>query len=84
MRIRHFGFLANRSKKQALALCRSLLALNPAVPEIPHRSTHDLMRELTGIDLCRCPACKQGKRVVIAELPKLLGRALSAPPWDSS
>ena len=36
MRIRHFGFLANRSKKQALAQCRKLLDLDPAVAEISH------------------------------------------------
>ena len=33
MRIRHFGFLANRSKKQALAQCRKLLDLDPALPK---------------------------------------------------
>ena len=30
MRIRHFGILANRSKKQVLAQCRKLLDLDPA------------------------------------------------------
>src|SRR4029077_16258487 len=33
VRIRHFGFLANRSKKQILAQCRKLLKLDPAAPE---------------------------------------------------
>ena len=32
MRIRHFGFLANRSKKQTLAQCRKLLDLDPPLP----------------------------------------------------
>ncbi|MFQ5542019.1 MAG: IS91 family transposase [Candidatus Binatia bacterium] len=77
MRIRHFGFLANRSKKQALPQCRNLLGLNPALPEIPNRSTHDLMLELTGADLSRCPCCKKGTMVLVAELPKF-------SPWDSS
>ena len=36
MRIRHFGFLANRSKKQALAQCRQLLDLDPGVATISH------------------------------------------------
>ena len=35
MRIRHFGFLANRSKKQALTQCRKLLKLDPALPQSP-------------------------------------------------
>jgi predicted Zn-ribbon and HTH transcriptional regulator len=77
MRIRHFGFLANRSKKQALPQCRKLLGLNPALPEIPDRSTQDLLLELTGVDLSRCPACKKGTMVNVAELPKLRS-------WDSS
>ncbi|MGI0035371.1 MAG: IS91 family transposase [Nitrososphaera sp.] len=77
MRIRHFGFLANRSKKHALPQCRKLLGLNPALPEIPQQSIQDLMRELTGIDISRCPACKKGTMLVVAELPKLR-------PWDSS
>jgi predicted Zn-ribbon and HTH transcriptional regulator len=77
MRIRHFGFLANRSKKHALPQCRRLLGLNPALPEIPHPSAHDLMLELTSIDLSRCPRCQKGTMIVVAELPKV-------PAWDSS
>ena len=75
MRVRHFGFLANRSKKHALPQCRKLLGL--ALPEIPDQSAHDLLRELTGIDLSRCPACKKGTMVLVAELPK-------RSAWDSS
>jgi len=75
--VRHFGFLSNRSKKQALPLCRELLGLPPALPEIPEKSTQDLLRELTGTDLSRCPVCKQGTMVIVAELPKL-------SRWDSS
>ena len=77
MRIRHFGFLANRSKKQALPQCRKLLGLNPALPEIPNKSTQDLMIELTGADFSRRPCCKKGIKVIVAELPQLR-------PWDSS
>ncbi len=78
MRIRHFGFLANRTKKHNLSRCRELLGLNPALPEIPEKSSQDLMLEITGVDLSRCPACKKGTMVVVAELPKLRSW------WDSS
>src|SRR3970040_2126443 len=77
MRVRHFGFLAIRTKKHNLSRCRELLGLTPALPEIPKKSPQDLMLELTGIDLSRCPACKQGTMVIVAELPKLRS-------WDSS
>lgn len=58
MRVRHFGLLANRFKKSLLPLCRKLLGLNPALPEVPNKSPHDLLLELSGIDLSRCPAAK--------------------------
>jgi hypothetical protein len=77
MRVRHFGFLANRAKKRALPRCRQLLGLNPALPQVPDRSTHDLLLEMTGIDISRCPICKKGTLVIVAELPK-------PQPWDSS
>ena len=80
MRIRHFGFLANRAKKHALAQCRKLLKLDAALPEIPKKSAHDLLLELTGIDLNRCPSCHQGTMIVVAELPPIS----SPSQWDSS
>ena len=79
MRIRHFGFLANRSKKQALAQCRKLLKLDPS-PQIPVESTKDLLLKLTGFALSRCPSCQNGTMIVVSDLPRL-----SCPPqWDSS
>jgi predicted Zn-ribbon and HTH transcriptional regulator len=80
MRIRHFGFLANRSKKRALARCRQLLNLDPALPQWSHLSTKDLLLRITGIDLSRCPNCQKGTMIVIAELPRLS----SSSQWDSS
>jgi hypothetical protein len=79
-RIRHFGFLANRTKKHALSQCRKLLGLNPALPEITKPSAYDLLRELTGIDLSRCPRCQKGTMIVISDLPPIS----SSPQWDSS
>jgi Putative transposase len=77
MRIRHFGFLANRAKKHALPQCRKLLGLSAALPELPKKSTHDLLLELTGIDLSRCPRCQKGTLIVIGQMPRVLR-------WDSS
>jgi hypothetical protein len=68
MRIRHFGFLANRAKKHALPQCRKLLGLHPNLPEAPRQSNHDLIRELTGADPSRCPACRRGTLVIVATL----------------
>ena len=71
MRIRHFRFLANRSKKQALTQCRKLLGLSPVLPESPNQSVKDLLLKITGIDLYRCPCCHNGTMIVIGELPPL-------------
>jgi hypothetical protein len=69
MRVRHFGFLANRSKER-LSTCRQLLGLLPALPIPPQRSTtHELMLALTGIDLTRCPRCQNG---TLSSLPNYL------------
>ena len=80
MRIRHFGFLANHSKK-LLSRCRQLLGLSPDLTAITKKSTQQLMVQLTGIDITRCPRCKTGTLAFLAILP-----ACRPDPagWDSS
>jgi len=58
MRIRHFGFLANRHKKEALAQCRELLGetAEPQQKE-PERTIQEWMLALTGTDITQCPRC---------------------------
>jgi Putative transposase/Transposase zinc-binding domain len=76
VRVRHFGFLANRSKS-LLSKCRQPLDLNPALPKLPKKSVQALMLQLTGIDITRCPLCQKGTLAFLANLPVL-------SPWDSS
>jgi Putative transposase len=80
MRIRHFGFLANRSKKQALAQCRRLLRMDPPLPQSQKESAKDVLLRITGLDLNRCPSCHNGTLIVVAELPPIS----SSSRWDSS
>jgi Putative transposase/Transposase zinc-binding domain len=80
MRLRHFGFLANRSKKQALAQCRKLLDLDPALPQSPILSAKDQLVKITGVDLSRCPCCHEGTMITVGDLPALP----SVPRRDSS
>jgi hypothetical protein len=85
MRIRHYGFLANRSRKQKLDRCRELLGLHPA--PAARKSARQLMLEVTGLDLTRCPACRLGTLVIRGQLPALAFAAgsLATPPLlDSS
>ena len=80
MRIRHFGFLANRSKKRALPQCRKLLGLDSALPHYPVESAKNLLLKITGVDLSRCPCCHTGTMIVVGDLPALS----SGLRWDSS
>ena len=64
VRIRHFGLLANRTRRAKLARCRELLAPPPAsaAPAAPLReSVQALMLRLTGLDIARCAVCQQGQ-----------------------
>jgi hypothetical protein len=80
MRIRHFGFLANRAKKHLLARCRQLLDLDPALPYEPAESAKALLLRITGVDLTRCPCRRKGTMINVGALPA----PLSLPRWDSS
>ena len=89
VRIRHFGFLANRAKKQDLARCRELLGAAASPPAIRPQSPRELLLAISGIDFTRCPACRRGRMVKVGELPGDLittGRlgAARAPTLDSS
>jgi len=59
VRIRHFGLLANRTRRAKLARCRELLA--PPAPAPRPESVQTLMLRLTGIDIARCAVCQQGR-----------------------
>jgi Putative transposase len=73
VRIRYFGLLSNRHRKQNLARCRALLAGQPvAEVEIASAAQEDwrarLMR-LTGRDPTVCPVCGRGHLRRVEELP---------------
>jgi Putative transposase/Transposase zinc-binding domain len=85
MRIRHFGFLANRSRQLKLHRCRELLDLEQPSPPA-RKSARQLLLEVTGCDLARCPACHLGTLVVLSQLPaiEVASGSLRGPPLDSS
>jgi len=71
VRIRHFGFLANRCKKQDIQYIRELTGDLESVPEKTDKNTDQLMLELTGINIAICPCCKIGTMKVISEITPL-------------
>ena len=59
VKIRHFGFLANRGRRDNVLLCRELLAASSTEP--PGLVPHDLHSEEAEADrVDRCPRCKLG------------------------
>jgi len=86
VRIRHYGFLSNRVRKQKLELVRELVASSGAGPEyVPPSSSKDPTgSEDQPLPSHPCPACKEGRLVVVAELSEggLLrhARRSRAPP----
>jgi hypothetical protein len=85
MRIRHFGFLANRAKATDLPICRRLLGLSAEIqPPEPLDARETLLR-LKGVDIALCPECGGGtmQTIQILHPPRFSVRRASrrrAPP----
>jgi hypothetical protein len=73
VRIRNYGFLANRYKTEHLARLRSLIGRLPSMHEPAEHSLRDMMLLLTGIDVRVCPYCKKGTMRLIEQLPRYTG-----------
>lgn len=56
MRIRHYGFFANRFRKAKLALCRKLLGLKDIIQR-PKQLWYEFILERTGHHPLLCPQC---------------------------
>jgi hypothetical protein len=65
VRIRQFGFLANRFRQHKLELCRTLLAVRP----LPASADSDTSADPNLADAQACPVCKIGRLLVIELLP---------------
>jgi len=69
VRIRHYGLLANRTRKQKIARCRFLLAA-PKPEEPPTQTRRQRLLQLTGLDIERCPVCRKGRMGIVAEIDR--------------
>jgi putative transposase/transposase-like zinc-binding protein len=86
-RMRHYGFLSNRSKEEQLPRCRALLGQAEASAAKVPSTVVDLLLRLTGHDVTRCPHCGQGSMLRVQLLPKIPpaeGSKLAASTVDSS
>jgi len=67
VRIRHYGFLANRNRKTNLAVIKRLLGCLPSVQDYL-TALDEMMLQLTGIDITLCPCCSKGKMRLVEEV----------------
>jgi len=75
VRIRHYGFLANRDRSQKLSCIRHLMGLpDPSGKCIS--TIEQMIKKLTGIDISLCPRCQKGKMHLFWQIP----RGMARPP----
>jgi len=77
--IRHFGFLANRPRKEKLALCRSLLAAQQVVIKASVDSPGGCDSTTEGELVRQCPVCKTGRLIRTQVLTAAACAYLPAP-----
>jgi hypothetical protein len=67
VRIRHFGLLANRNRKDLIALCRMTLQDGKTgTKENDRQETwQEQLLRICGIDVMTCPVCQKGRMIRI-------------------
>ena len=60
VRVRHFGILGNRFKKDNIALIRKFKGIEEEIKKEVETTWKELMQELIGIDVDICPRCRDG------------------------
>ncbi len=74
VKIRYYGFLANRNRKKNLKTIRLSLGLDQ--PDAKHiLPLEEMIKTITGIDITICPVCNQGQMQLYDEIPKSRARA---------
>jgi len=86
-RLRQFGFLANRRRREKLALCRQLLGSAAEQPDTNQPLPRDyqlLYETVTAESLQQCPACRTGRMWLTEYLAPLSGVLSITPQSDST
>jgi hypothetical protein len=66
MKIRYYGFLGNRNRKDNVHLCRDLPGV--AIVESTGKNTLELIEEVTGIDITQCLQFRKGQMQAISRI----------------
>jgi hypothetical protein len=73
VRIRHYGFLANRDRSKNLTAIRHLMGFSDPLDK-PVSTVEEMMQKITGIDITVCPCCQKGKMQPFKQIPKGVAR----------
>lgn len=57
VRIRHYGLLSSRNKKEKLTLCRNLLGCKKYISKLKEMDAREMIRFLYKKDICKCADC---------------------------
>jgi hypothetical protein len=73
-RIRYYGLLGNRYRKDKLARCRELIGMPKLEPkaDAADKDYRDTYETLTGVSLCQCPVCHRGHMVLLRALQPII------------
>ncbi|MDD5095672.1 MAG: IS91 family transposase [Dehalococcoidia bacterium] len=73
VRIRHFGLLANRNRRDNITACRKIIGSGKtATKENANKETwQEQLLRICGIDVTTCPVCQKGKMLRVALLNPL-------------
>jgi hypothetical protein len=72
VRIRHFGLLANRNRKDNIAVCHEIIGGKTVVKEKTRQETwQEQLLRICGIDVTACPVCQKGRMFRVALLHPL-------------
>ncbi|MCP4113269.1 MAG: IS91 family transposase [Desulfobacteraceae bacterium] len=75
IRIRHYGFLASRNKKEYLGQIRKITGCSATEAKHIEASVQEMMLELTGIDILLCPECRKGEMEQVHKIPVFTGQS---------
>jgi hypothetical protein len=82
MRIRHYGLIANRAKRQKLALARAALEHPPTPAPAQLESVEAFWLRVAKLDIHQCPHCQAGRMRVIGTIHAPRARAPPVPRHD--
>ena len=75
MRIRHYGLIANRAKREKLAHACATLNHPAAAPARKPESVEAFWFRVASFDVHQCPHCKDGRMIVVAPITPQRARA---------